>query len=38
MGNLTTEKAGIEEDAAENLDVALGMETEESGGEVVDGE
>ena len=38
MGNLTIETAGTEVEAAENLEAALGMETKETGGDVVEGE
>ena len=37
VGNLTIEMAGTEEEAAENLEVALGMEIEEAGVDVVKG-
>ena len=37
VGNLTIETAGTEEEAAENLEVALGMEIEEAGVDVVKG-
>ena len=38
MGNLTIETAEIEEEAAENLWVALGMEIAVAGGDEVEGE
>ena len=38
MGNLTTATASTKEEAEENPEVALGMETEEAGGDMVEGE
>ena len=36
MSNLNIETAGTEDEEAENIEVALGMEIEESGGGVVE--
>ena len=38
MGNLTIETAGTEEEAAENIQVALNMEIEEADVDLVKGE